>query len=282
MNQEPGKPAVLYRVAFFLGLFILLVNMGASAEVTRYVRYRQNGAVSYGIVDGTTVHELSGNIFAEHHRTGNSFELSAVKLLPPTAPSKILAVGRNYRSHGVFAGGKTPSLFAKLPSALIAGGDSIIYPEDAGNLHYEGEMVVVIGKKAKNVTVDEAPDYIFGITAGNDVSERDWQANDLQWLRGKATDGFAPVGPVIAQGLDYNDLLVQTRVNGEIRQSERTRNMMSSVDQIVSYASRYFTLYPGDLIFTGTPGKTRAMQPGDVVEVEVQGVGILHNQVVKP
>jgi 2-keto-4-pentenoate hydratase/2-oxohepta-3-ene-1,7-dioic acid hydratase in catechol pathway len=128
--------------------------------------------------------------------------------------------------------------------------------------------------------VDAAADYVFGVTAGNDVSERDWQRSDLQWLRAKASDAFAPIGPAIVSGLDHNDLLVQTRVNGEIRQSERSSDLIFDIETIVSYVSRYVTLMPGDVIFTGTPGSTRAMQPGDVVEVEVEGVGVLRNTVV--
>lgn len=153
---------------------------------------------------------------------------------------------------------------------------------DASNLHYEGELVVVIGKTARNIRPADAPEYIFGVTAGNDVTERNWQSSDLQWLRGKGADSFAPVAPWIATGLNYNNLLVQTRLNGKTVQAESTANLLFSIDEIVSYASRYFTLYPGDLIFTGTPGTTRAMSTGDVIEVEIEGVGILSNIVEKP
>jgi 2-keto-4-pentenoate hydratase/2-oxohepta-3-ene-1,7-dioic acid hydratase in catechol pathway len=143
-------------------------------------------------------------------------------------------------------------------------------------------LVVVIGKRAKDVAVAGAAEYVFGVTAGNDVSERDWQRDDLQWLRAKGSDTFGPVGPVIATGLDHNDLLVQTRVNGEVRQSERSSDLIFDIETIVSYVSRYVTLMPGDVIFTGTPGSTQAMSPGDVVEVEIEGVGVLRNTVVQP
>ncbi|UCC48880.1 MAG: fumarylacetoacetate hydrolase family protein, partial [Gemmatimonadota bacterium] len=213
--------------------------------------------------------------------TGRTVPLSAVRLLAPCEPSKVIAVGLNYRSHlGERPAPAEPGLFAKLPSALIGPEDEIVIPVDASNVHYEGELVVVIGKKAKNVSVVDAADYVFGVTAGNDVSERGWQRGDLQWLRAKASDTFAPIGPAIVTGLDYNDLLVQTRLNGELRQSERTQDMLRDVEAIVSYISRYVTLLPGDVIFTGTPGTTQAMQPGDVVEVEVEGVGVLRNTVV--
>jgi 2-keto-4-pentenoate hydratase/2-oxohepta-3-ene-1,7-dioic acid hydratase in catechol pathway len=139
----------------------------------------------------------------------------------------------------------------------------------------------VIGRRGKNIPRESALEYVFGVTAGNDVSERDWQANDLQWFRAKATDTFAPIGPVIARGLDPDNLLVQTRVDGEVRQSERSSDLIYGVAEIISYISRYVTLLPGDVIFTGTPQATRAMQPGQVVEVEVEGVGVLRNPVVR-
>jgi len=151
---------------------------------------------------------------------------------------------------------------------------------DATDLHYEGELVIVIGKEVKNISVSEAHNYIFGVTAGNDVSERKWQRDDLQWLRAKASDTFGPIGPVITTGLNYNDLLLQTRLNGELQQSERTKDLVYNVDTIVSYISRYLTLFPGDIIFTGTPGTTKAMKHNDIVEIELEGVGVLRNKVV--
>jgi 2-keto-4-pentenoate hydratase/2-oxohepta-3-ene-1,7-dioic acid hydratase in catechol pathway len=173
-----------------------------------------------------------------------------------------------------------PGLFAKYPTSIIGPGENIVRPPDSQNLHYEGEMVIVIGRTAKNVHWEEASRYIFGVTVGNDVSERDWQQADLQWFRAKASDTFGPVGPVIARGLDYNNLHLETRVNGEVRQSESTEDLLFNVEAIVSYVSRYVTLMPGDIIFTGTPGTTEAMEPGDIVEVELEGVGILSNRVV--
>ncbi len=149
------------------------------------------------------------------------------------------------------------------------------------NAHYEGELVIVIGRRAKDVSPENALDFVFGVTAGNDVSERNWQQADLQWFRAKASDTFAPIGPAIARGLNYDDLLVQTRVNGEVRQSERSKDLIYDIAEIVSYVSRYVTLVPGDVIFTGTPQTTQALKPGDVVEIEVEGVGVLRNRVTK-
>jgi 2-keto-4-pentenoate hydratase/2-oxohepta-3-ene-1,7-dioic acid hydratase in catechol pathway len=252
-----------------------------SPQPTRYVRYRRGGRTAYGILEGETIHELEGVLFASPRRSGNRVDLADVELLAPCEPSKVVAVGLNYRSHiGNRAVPESMGLFAKFPTSIIGPEADIVIPPDAENVHYEGELVVVIGRPAKNVAVEDAPDYIFGVTAGNDVSERDWQRGDLQWLRAKAADTFGPIGPAIVTGLDYDDLLVQTRLNGEVRQSESSKDLLFGVDQIVSYVSRYVTLYPGDVIFTGTPGSTLAMKPGDVVEIEVEGVGVLRNPVV--
>jgi len=263
-------------------LTALIMIGGSRAEdgMTRYVRFETAGAAAYGAVEGQTVHELDGSPFAAQRRTGRSFPLAAVKLLPPTEPSKVLAVALNYRSHAGDAGAAKPELFAKLPSSLVGPGDAIVAPPGSTSLHYEGELVVVIGKRAKSISPAEARAHIFGVTAGNDVSERNWQFGDTQWLRGKASDTFGPVGPMIVRGLDYNDLLVETRLNGVTQQVESTRHLIHDVDTIVSFASRYITLLPGDLIFTGTPGRTSAMRPGDTVEIEIQGIGVLRNPVV--
>ena len=268
-------------------LFIIL-TIGISShllgsETTKYVRYTHDGQESYGILEGDTVKELVGDIFSAPTPSGKTLKLPEVKLLAPCKPTKVIAVGLNYRSHiGNRPVPDYPGLFAKYPSSIIGQEENIVIPSDATDLHYEGELVIVIGKKAKNVSVSKASDYIFGVTAGNDVSERKWQQADLQWLRAKASDTFGPVGPAIATGLNYNDLLLETRLNGELRQSERTKDLVYNVETIVSYISHYVTLFPGDLIFTGTPGTTKAMKPNDVVEIELEGVGILRNKVVLP
>ena len=268
-------------------LVVVLLALSASAslaqDVTRYVRYRTAaGAVSYGVLNGETVRRVEGDIFGQHRVTETSLPLAQVRLLAPVVPSKVICVGLNYRSHlGNRQPSAEPGLFAKYPTSIIGPGDTILSPPDAKNLHYEGELVVVIGRMAKNVSVQDAPNYVFGVTAGNDVSERDWQASDLQWFRAKASDTFAPLGPVLVKGLNYNDLLVQTRVNGETRQSERSKDLIFDVANVISYLSRYLTLMPGDVIYTGTPQTTRAMNPGDVVEIEVEGVGVLRNVVAR-
>ncbi len=262
-------------------LLILIAQTALAEEVQRFVRYALDGKSHYGLLEGDKIVQLSGPPFARVEKTGQNHALDAVKLLPPSEPSKVIAVGLNYRSHAGMSGAAEPALFAKLPSSLVGQGDPIRIPKDAGQPHYEGELVLIIGRRAQKVGIAEAPDYIFAVTAGNDVSERGWQGSDLQWLRAKASDTFGPVGPVMVRGLDYNDLLLKTRVNGEVQQSERTKMLIHSAAAIVSFASRYFTLEPGDMIFTGTPGRTSGLKAGDVVEITIEGVGTLRNPVVR-
>lgn len=249
----------------------------------RFVRYAHQGILGWGILDGDAILQLEGPPFEGVRGTGERLLRSEVRLLAPCEPTKVLAVGLNYRSH--LHGRpepKAPGLFAKLPSAIIGPEEPIVLPDDAESVHFEGELVAVIGRRLKGADREEAGTAIFGLTAGNDVSERTWQKNDLQWLRAKGSDTFAPVGPTLVRGLDPGDLAVQTHVNGELRQSARTSDLLFDVPTLVSYASRYFTLMPGDLIFTGTPGSTGELRPGDRVEVEVEGVGILGNPVTGP
>jgi 2-keto-4-pentenoate hydratase/2-oxohepta-3-ene-1,7-dioic acid hydratase in catechol pathway len=251
-------------------------------KITRYIRYSVGAETSYGILQDQTVHELRGGLFAGAEPTGKTLRLSDVKLLAPCEPPNVIAVGRNYKSHIAdrnLEPPKEPGLFLKASSCIIGTEDDIVFPEGANNVHYEAELVVVIGRKGKNIPEAEAAQYIFGVTAGNDVSERDWQKNDLQWFRAKGSDTFGALGPCIVQGLNYNDLLVESRLNGEVRQSQRTRDLIFPVDRIVSYVSRFATVVPGDVIYTGTPGNTKAMVPGDVIEIEVEGVGVLRNRI---
>ena len=270
------------RVFLLLLVASAMPMAGLSAQVTRYVRYSSGGATAYGLVDGQTVRELRGDLFASPQPTGRTLRLDQVKLLAPVTPGKVIAVGLNYVTHlGERPSATYPGLFAKMPTSIVGPEADVIYPADATNLHFEGELVVIIGKRAQNVSAADAPSYVFGVTAGNDISERDWQRADLQWFRAKASDTFGPLGPMIVTGLNYGDLLLQTRVNGEVVQSQRTKDLIFDVPAIVSYISRYVTLEPGDVIYTGTPGTTRAMKPGDVVEVDIEGIGVLRNRIVK-
>ena len=254
----------------------------ASTNVEHYVRYQVDDEISYGRIVGNQIHQLDAAPYLGGDATGRSVARDSVRLLAPAEPSKVFAVGYNYLSHrGDRELPAHPPIFLKLPTTITGPNTEVRPPAGATDVHYEAELVVVIGKTASKVSPAEAADYIFGVTAGNDISERQWQANDLQWFRGKATDNFGPVGPVIATGLDYNDVLVQSRLNGKVMQSQRTRDFIHDAHEIVSHISQYATLYPGDLVFTGTPGDTSAMSAGDVIEIEVEGVGILRNTIGK-
>lgn len=276
--------SLLLRVAAGL-LVVALATASSSARqaITKYVRYAAGATTSFGVLEGDTIHELKGDLFATPApvRTGKRIPLASVKLLPPTDARKVIAVGLNYKTHlGERPPAEYPGLFAKYPTSLVAHGDDIVIPPDAKNVHYEGELVIVIGKHSKSVPLAQAKAHVFGVTVGNDVSERDWQKQDLQWFRAKATDTFGPVGPVLVTGLNYDDLLLQTRLNGEVVQSQRTKDLIFDVATIVSYVSKYITLEAGDMIFTGTPGTTRAFKVGDTIEVEIEGIGVLRNRAV--
>jgi len=250
-----------------------------------YVRYRYQGKTSYGILDGQIVREMRGGLFGGQAETGITASLGQIELLWPCEPSKILAVGLNYRSHlKSHAPGRpapaNPEIFYKPASALLASGGKIQIPPDARDVHYEGELAVVIGKTIRGATLAEAEDAIFGCTCGNDVSERYWQKNDLQWWRAKGCDTFAPLGPILVSGFDWRRGRVETRLNGAVVQSGAFDELMFDPPEIVRFASQYATLFPGDVVYTGTPGSTGTLKPGDTVEVEIPGIGILRNAVV--
>jgi 2-keto-4-pentenoate hydratase/2-oxohepta-3-ene-1,7-dioic acid hydratase in catechol pathway len=265
-----------------IAITCVTISSSALAQVTKYIRYELQGRAAYGILDGETVRELSAAPWAGGKPTGKTSTLAGVKLLAPAEPNKVIAAGLNYKSHiGQQPPAKYVGLFAKLPSSIVGHEADIIYPSDATNVHFEGELVVVIGEKASKVSREDALSYVFGATVGNDVSERAWQKEDLQWFRAKAADTFGPLGPWIVTGVNYQDALLETRVNGKTLQSQRTKDLIFDVPYIVSYVSRYVTLLPGDVIYTGTPGTTSAIKPGDVVEVEIEGIGVLRNRVVK-
>jgi 2-keto-4-pentenoate hydratase/2-oxohepta-3-ene-1,7-dioic acid hydratase in catechol pathway len=258
----------------------------STATTTHFVRVRHAGGVSYGRQEGDQIRELNAAPFAGGAPTGRSFAAADVQLLVPCEPRKIFAVGRNYRSHlGTRAAPLQPELFWKPISALQDPGGPIVLPPDSNNVHFEGELVLVIGRRAKDLSIAEAKTAIFGVTCGNDLSERDWQsgpAKDLQWWRAKGADTFAPCGPVIATGLDYDNLALSTRLNGKVVQEQTTADLIFDCASVVSFASRFITLEPGDLFYTGTPGNTSALAPGDLVEITIEGIGVLSNRVAAP
>lgn len=279
MKRSPEFVAVLLPA-----LLALLLSSGRGIaeekKVTKYVRFQAAEGVAYGMVEGDRVRQIAGSVFGSWEPTDKTYRLSEIKPLVPTLPSKVLAVAGNYKSHlDDKPVPEHPEMFFKVPSCLIAAGEKIVIPPGTSDVHYEAELVIVIGKRAKNVPVSKALDHVLGVTCGNDVSARDWQKNDVQWWRAKGSDTFGPCGPWIVSGIDYDDLLLQLRLNGQVKQRQRTRDMAHGVAALVSWASRHVTLEAGDLIFTGTPGKTSAIQPGDVVEVELEGVGTLKNPV---
>jgi 2-keto-4-pentenoate hydratase/2-oxohepta-3-ene-1,7-dioic acid hydratase in catechol pathway len=240
----------------------------------------------YGLIEGSSVHTLrEGWSFASDsvERTGEIQSLEEVRLKAPVAPSKIVCVGRNYREHAAELGNAMPSeplLFLKPPSAVVGPEDWIELPNVSGRVEHEGELAVVIGRRARNLSDDEdALSYVFGYTCANDVTARDLQRKDVQFTRAKSFDTFCPVGPYVLDGLDPSDLKVETRVNGEVRQSARTSAMAFPVASLLRYISRIMTLEPGDLISTGTPAGVGPLLAGDSVEVEVEGVGTLRNGV---
>ena len=236
------------------------------------------------IVDSTVFPLPAGYNFEPVELPPSGLPLSEVKLLAPVAPSKVVCVGRNYREHAAELGNKMPDeplLFLKPPSAVIASEDRIELPAASQQVEHEGELGVVIGKTARNVT-DDPLSYVFGYTCVNDVTARDLQRKDVQFTRGKSFDTFCPVGPWIVAGIDPANVTVTTRLNGEVKQNGNTADMAFDVAFLIRYISAIMTLYPGDLIATGTPAGVSRMQHGDVVEVEVSGIGILRNQVYDP
>jgi 2-keto-4-pentenoate hydratase/2-oxohepta-3-ene-1,7-dioic acid hydratase in catechol pathway len=203
----------------------------------------------------------------------------------PPLPSKIVCVGRNYREHAAELGNVAPEeeplLFLKAPSALVTGGGDIRIPPESQRIDYEGELALVIGKRVKNWQQESWLEALAGVCCANDVTARDLQKKDGQFARSKSFDTFCPVGPEIVAGLDPSDLAIETRVNGAVKQSSRTSRVVFSPAFLVGYVSRMMTLLPGDLILTGTPAGIGPLSPGDVVEVEIEGVGVLRNAVAR-
>ena len=286
MNFTPTL--ALINCAILLAITLGTSRYSDAAEPVRYLRFQKGDTVAYGRLEGDQVRQLAGDSFGEWTPTETIYSLSEVKLLPPTRPTQVFALAGNYRSHlgdeAIPPKFQIPQPFLKSPSCLIGSGDAIEIPKDAKTVHYEAELVIVIGKKCRNVSKEDALDYVFGVTAGNDVSERIWQndeeVKDIQWWRAKGADTFGPVGPTIVTGVDYDNLRLALRLNGEVKQQDSTDHMIHDVASTVSFISQYVTLHPGDLIFTGTPGTTSAIKPGDVVEVELEGAGVLSNPVV--
>ncbi len=250
----------------------------------KIIRLIYRGEPRYGILKGDQVEIVHGYPFDEIDVTGVSLALSKAELLSPVDPSKILAVGLNYKDHAEELDmdiPKEPHVFMKPISSLIGPGELIIYPEMSSQVDFEAELVIVVGKIAAGIKSEEAADYIFGYTCGNDVTARDIQRKDKQWTRAKGFDTFCPVGPHIETRLDTSNINIRSRLNKELRQNGNTSQMAFDVFHLISYISEVMTLYPGDIILTGTPCGVDSMSPGDTIEVEIEGIGTLRNKVEK-
>jgi 2-keto-4-pentenoate hydratase/2-oxohepta-3-ene-1,7-dioic acid hydratase in catechol pathway len=250
----------------------------------RFIRYTTgNEAPCYGWVYDDRVGPVEGVPYGEFRRLEAEIPLHMVRLLAPVQPGKIICVGRNYAEHAKEQNVEVPEiplLFMKPPSSVIGPGESIVLPPQSRQVEHEGELAVIIGRTGRWISTENALSYVFGYTVANDVTARDLQRRDGQWTRGKGFDTFCPLGPWIETDLNPADVLVKTRVNGEMRQMASTREMMFSVEHLIAFISSVMTLNPGDLILTGTPAGIGPLLHGDVVEVTVEGIGSLSNPVV--
>lgn len=248
----------------------------------KYLRFSLDGRSAYGIARGATVSEITPHYFGPYDKTGRTFPLAKVRLLPPCLPGKIVALGLNYRDHAREMKMPLPSqplLFLKAPSALIGPEERIVRPAMSRRLEYEGELAIVIGKHAKNISARRARDYVLGFTCFNDVTARDLQKTDGQWARAKSFDTFAPLGPWIVGDIDPDCLRIETFLNGKKVQRSSTGELIFKASEIVAFVSRVMTLLPGDVIATGTPPGVGPMRSGDRVEVRIEKIGALINTV---
>ncbi len=254
------------------------------------VRFSAHNKIKYGISEENSVYGIKGSPFSvRSNRTksfnldGSKYNLNEVTLLAPCLPSKIVCLGLNYRSHAEEFNlqiPEVPLIFMKPSTAVIGPNADIVLPRSSKRVDYEGELGIVIGKKAKDVKENEVNKYIFGYTCFNDVSERHNQKEDGQWTRAKGYDTFAPMGPGIETEITPDDAKIETYLNGQLRQSASTSDLIFGISKIVSFISEIMTLLPGDVIATGTPSGIGRMNPGDVVEIKIEKIGTLRNHVV--
>ncbi|GAA2662216.1 fumarylacetoacetate hydrolase family protein [Nonomuraea recticatena] len=236
------------------------------------------------MVEGDVISTIAGHPFNQIQFTGERYPLAEVRLLAPMLPSKVIAIGRNYAEHAKELGNEVPEeplIFMKPSTSVVGHGDAIAYPtSQSERVDFEGELAVVIGRLCREVPAERAKDVIFGYTCANDVTARDLQKKDVQFTRAKGFDTFCPIGPWIETDLDASDLALTTTVNGEIRQSGRTSQLINDIPALVAYVSAVMTLIPGDVILTGTPAGVGPMEIGDEVSVGIEGIGTLTNKVV--
>jgi len=251
----------------------------------KFVRFQSHERARWGRLDGDTIYELDRAPYDGSKELGRTHALEAVQLLAPVEPSKVICAGRNYAEHASELGNQAPTepmFFLKAPSSIIGPGDTIALPSWQHAVHWEAELAVVIGRRARNVPQERALDYVFGYTIANDVSDRDLQKADgsFGFGRAKSFDTFCPCGPVIeTQGIDPMNVPITLTCNDEVRQSDSTALMLHPVPKLISFLSSVMTLMPGDLILTGTPKGVGAMKPGDLIEICIPGIGTLTNDV---
>ncbi|MDA8228918.1 MAG: fumarylacetoacetate hydrolase family protein [Desulfitobacterium hafniense] len=253
-------------------------------KTVKFIRFQFGNESYYGRLDGEKIFALNGDIFGEYEENGKEYYLNEVKLLTPCEPSKAICVGLNYKRHAAELNLNVPEepvIFMKPTTSMIGPHDDVVYWPIINRLDYEAELVVVIGKNARNIKPEEASDYIFGYTVGNDVTARDLQQKDGQWTRAKSFDTFLPFGPCIVRGIDPSELKVQAFLNGEIVQDGDTSDLIFSIPFIVSYISKVMTLLPGDIIMTGTPEGVGPMQIGDTIEIRIEQLGSIVNRIVE-
>ena len=248
----------------------------------KLVRFQVDGRTACGILHGEEVKELEGDFFGPLATRSPGHARAGVRLLAPCSPSKVVAVGLNYRDHAREMGltvPDTPIIFLKPPTTVIGPGDIIRFPGMSSQVDYEAELGIVIKDRIKDIRPEEVRRHILGYTCANDVTARDLQKKDGQWTRAKSFDTFCPVGPWIETDLEPDDLLVEAFLNGARRQSSRTSQFIFTADHLVSFISQVMTLYAGDLVITGTPAGIGPMNPGDEIEVRIEGIGSLKNMV---
>jgi 2-keto-4-pentenoate hydratase/2-oxohepta-3-ene-1,7-dioic acid hydratase in catechol pathway len=253
----------------------------------KIARFSHDQAIRYGIIDDADLVVLDGDpLYSGFEPTGERVPLADAVLLAPVIPrSKVVAVGKNYRDHAAEMGGEAPDeplLFLKPNTSVVGPGDAVVFPKQSERIDFEGELAIVIGGVAKNVSAERADEVIFGYTIANDVTARDLQETDGQWARAKGFDTFCPLGPYIETEFSFDGATIETRVDGEVRQHAPLSDMVHSIGAIVEYASSVWTLLPGDVILTGTPAGVGAFTDGQVVEIEVSGIGILRNTGRRP
>lgn len=251
----------------------------------KYVRAEKLGRTRWGVLDGDAIRTLRYPPYAgeTEYYDGKTWALDSCRLLAPCEPSKIVCVGKNYYDHALEMKEGVPGwpiLFMKTPNCVNDPEGEIHAPGFVQRLDYEGELAILIKDRATKIRAEDAWSYILGFTCANDVTARDIQKGDGQWTRGKCMDGFAPVGPVVTDEIDPTDLKLETRLNGQTVQSTRTSLLMTKIPQMLEFITACITLEPGDLVLTGTPAGIGPMAPGDVVEVDIEGIGVLRNRVV--